>query len=110
MADNGGWQLMENVDALAEARAAVMLDGRLFAAGRDGLLWRVTIDGDAVAAVEGMGESGWDTRLLAAAGDRLFAFEENGVLYAVEPATGEWERLDGDWSSVRAACGVGPTT
>jgi hypothetical protein len=98
------WSYVGRIGALEDARAAVMHDGDIFAAGTDGLVWRVPVAGGEIVAI---GENGWQTRLLAAAGGRLFAFEENGHLYGIDPASGAHERLDGDWSAVRAACAVG---
>jgi hypothetical protein len=101
-----GWSYLGQVEPLANARAAVLAGEHIFAAGESGHLWRVAIsEGGEIAT---LGESGWQTRLLASAGGRLFAFDENGTLYEIDPVEGGFARLDRDWSTVRAACAVGP--
>ena len=95
------WRRVGEVGACAGARAAVALDDRVYAASEDGLLWRVTPDG---ASIERIGD-GARSRLLAAARGELYAFEESGPLYAVDPGSGALQRLDGDWSAIRAVAG-----
>ena len=102
-----GWSYLGQVEPLAQARAAVLAGDHIFAAGEGGHLWRVAVAPEGNGEIATLGESGWQTRLLAAAGGRLFAFDENGTLYDIDPVEGGFQRLDRDWSTVRAACAVG---
>src|SRR5688572_20631185 len=104
--EHGSRLYLGNLEAAAGARAAVMHERRVFVAGADGRLLRITLGDGEIDACDAIGESGWDTRVLAAARGRVLAFEENGHLYGVDPESGAWERLDGDWSNVRAACEI----
>src|SRR5215475_13241483 len=76
------WRQLGPPHAWKDARAAVAIAGRIYLAGVDG-----------------------ETRLLAAARGRLYAFDEAGPLYELSP-DGSSVRLDGDWSEARAAVGA----
>jgi outer membrane protein assembly factor BamB len=88
--------------AWKESRAAASMGGRIYLAGADGYLH--VVDGQTGEASVLGGGAGWQIRLLAATRGHIYAFDEAGPLYAVAPS-GAWERLDGDWSEVRAAVG-----
>jgi outer membrane protein assembly factor BamB len=95
------WRQVGPAHAFADARAAVALGERIYVAGGDGRLRAVDV---ASGTIEELGEPRWQTRLLAAAGGRLYAVEEDGRLYAIE-TDGRWRQLDGDWSEARALVG-----
>jgi outer membrane protein assembly factor BamB len=96
------WRALGPANVWKDARAAVALDGRVFLAGADGYLHAV--DGT-TGESSVLGGGGWQTRILAAARGRLFAFDEAGPLYAIDPRDGGYERFDGDWAEARAAVG-----
>lgn len=88
--------------AWKETRAAAAMGGRIYLAGADGHLH--VVDGQTGEA-RVLGAGGKHIRLLAATRGHIYAFDEAGPLYAVEPG-GAWERLDGDWADARVAVGA----
>lgn len=68
-------------------------------------LFRIEADG-AMRELPG----GWrSTKVLAGSATRLLAFDASGALYKIDPATGAYAELEGDWSAITAACIVGDT-
>lgn len=86
----------------ADVRSAVELDDRIYVS-----------DGEGVYAVSSSGDSRrlpgeWDNHRLVAGGDgRLYAFERNGQLYRVDPASGDATLIEGTWTDVSAAVSLG---
>ena len=97
------WRHLGDVPTCADARSAVVCGDAIYVAGADGGVAR--LDPTSLTTVP-IPTGGWQTRLLAAARGRLYAFDESGPLYALDPAGGH-ERLDGDWSEVTVATGAG---
>jgi len=96
------WRQLGPPHAWKDARAAVAIAGRIYLAGADGALH--VVDGTSGERAHRPGGGG-QTRLLAAARGRLYAFDEAGPLYELSP-DGSSIRLDGDWSEARAAVGA----
>src|SRR5262249_36345564 len=93
------WRQLGPPHAWKDARDAVTLAGRIYLAGADGALHVVDAASGEPARRPG---GGGQTRLLAAARGRIYAFDEAGPLYELSP-DGSSLRLDGDWSEARAA-------
>ena len=66
-------------------------------------LYAVSLDG----TWSKRGTGAWDTRVLCANGTHLFAFENGGGLYRIEPGDGSWTKLTGDWKDTHVAAGRG---
>ena len=96
------WRPLGTAHAWKDARAAVAQGGSIYLAGGDGYLH--VVDGQTGEASV-LGGGGWQTRILAAARGHIYAFDEAGPLYVVDPR-GAVDRFDGDWAEVRAAVGA----
>jgi hypothetical protein len=98
------WRRLGAVGACAGARGAVTLGDAIFVCGEDGRLWRMSRTG---ASAEPVGDGERRTRLLAAARGQLYAFDEGGPLFAIDPASAAAQRLDGDFLEIHVAAGSG---
>src|SRR4051812_47004766 len=82
--------------------AATALGDRLYIA-EGGSIWRV----DDTGAYEAIGEDEWRSRFLVGVSGMLVSVEPGGSMYRIDPDTGAWTALDGDWSNTIAACAGG---
>lgn len=82
--------------------AAAAVGDRVFAAC-DGAIWRI----DDAGGYEQLGDDEWRSRFLVGVANHLVAIEPGGGMFRIDPVTGSWVQLDGDWSTVIAATAGG---